>query len=915
MTLFYGGVTTNRHENGVGFLVHNSLIPWVKQFKAINDRICYIRINMNHRDMIIICAYAPTESGNKEVKDAFYEELEQVYDTIPSHCIKVLLGDMNAQVGKENTYKTTIGEHSLHDRSNDNGVRLINFAISKNMVVSSTRFPRKNIHKETWLSPGGRYSSQIDHVLIENKHKTIIKNVKSYRGADADTDHYLILIDFRVKMSMEWKKKQKILEKYEVDKLKNKETLQTYQETVTNLLGRREGFDTEQIEESWIAIKTSITESAEKVIQLTQRKKTKKWFNDNCKQVIRERNEARIKAIHTPTPENIRDFENKRREVNTLIRKEKRIAEKERLEDIENLKHNPREFFKRCKTFKNGFVPNIRMIEDNNGTLITKPENIAEEFRSYFEKILNRDSTTGIGEQDDTLYYTAEPEVPSPSLEEIQYAIQTLKNNKSPGDDKIAAELLKLGGQNLTKNLHDLIQQIWIKEKIPKEWNESLICPIFKKGNRNKVENYRGITLLNSGYKILSLIIFKRLQVYTDEIVGDYQSGFRKNKSTTDHIFVLRQVMERSYEYAKDLHMVFIDYKQAYDSIDREILWKILKNFGLPTKLINMIKLCNTNISSRVKVNNEISSPFTINSGLKQGDAMSPALFNMALESVIRKIPRTETLNPDEGNILLAYADDIVVIGNSQESIQSTVEELMKIGKYIGLTINSGKTKYMMLKRGGGDHNNLQVGNNIFEQVQEFKYLGSTLNNQNNMHGEINIRLDAANRCLYALSTLFKSKLLSRKTKEHLYISYIRPVLTYACATWATTKGDDEKLRLFERKILRKIYGPVFNNAEQKWEIRTNTQLHQLYKREDVVQFIKGTRIEWAGHVWRADGSVLKGALTYMIRGKRPRGRPRKRWKDSVKEVLEEIGGDWEQAYNREQWKELVLAAKSLNGS
>ncbi|XP_025208310.1 uncharacterized protein LOC112603784, partial [Melanaphis sacchari] len=442
MTLFYGGVTTNRHENGVGFLVHNSLIPWVKQFKAINDRICYIRINMNHRDMIIICAYAPTESGNKEVKDAFYEELEQVYDTIPSHCIKVLLGDMNAQVGKENTYKTTIGEHSLHDRSNDNGVRLINFAIRKNMVVSSTRFPRKNIHKETWLSPGGRYSSQIDHVLIENKHKTIIKNVKSYRGADADTDHYLILIDFR-----------------------------TYQETVTNLLGRREGFDTEQIEESWIAVKTSITESAEKVIQLTQRKKTKKWFNDNCKQVIRERNEARIKAIHTPTPENIRDFENKRREVNTLIRKEKRIAEKERLEDIENLKHNPREFFKRCKTFKNGFVPNIRMIEDNNGTLITKPENIAEEFRSYFEKILNRDSTTGIGEQDDTLYYTAEPEVPSPSLEEIQYAIQTLKNNKSPGDDKIAAELLKLGGQNLTKNLHDLIQQIWIKEKIPKEWN------------------------------------------------------------------------------------------------------------------------------------------------------------------------------------------------------------------------------------------------------------------------------------------------------------------------------------------------------------------------------------------------------------------------------------------------------------
>jgi len=139
--------------------------------------------------------------------------------------------------------------------------------------------------------------------------------------------------------------------------------------------------------------------------------------------------------------------------------------------------------------------------------------------------------------------------------------------------------------------------------------------------------------------------------------------------------------------------------------------------------------------------------------------------------------------------------------------------------------------------------------------------------------------------------------------------------LTYACATWATTRGDDEKLRLFERKVLRTIYGPVFNNTEQKWEIRTNAQLYQLYKREDVVQFTRGTRVEWAGHAWRADGRMLKEALTYMTRGKRPRGRPRKRWKDSVKELLEEIGVDWEQAYDKERWKEVVLTAKSLNGS
>jgi len=188
---------------------------------------------------------------------------------------------------------------------------------------------------------------------------------------------------------------------------------------------------------------------------------------------------------------------------------------------------------------------------------------------------------------------------------------------------------------------------------------------------------------------------------------------------------------------------------------------------------------------------------------------MSPVLFNMALDSVIRKISRSETLNLDKGNGLLAYADDIVVIGKSREGVQSTVEKLIKVGKDIGITINSGKTKYMVVKRGGGDHNNLHVGCNTFEQVQEFKYLGTTLNSQNNMHGKINIRLGAATRCLYALKTLFKSKSLSRKTKEHLYINYIRPVLTYACAMHGQRREVMMKNYVYLReKFLEKFTNP-----------------------------------------------------------------------------------------------------------
>ncbi|VVC43345.1 Reverse transcriptase domain [Cinara cedri] len=127
--------------------------------------------------------------------------------------------------------------------------------------------------------------------------------------------------------------------------------------------------------------------------------------------------------------------------------------------------------------------------------------------------------------------------------------------------------------------------------------------------------------------------------------------------------------------------------------------------------------------SNRVKVNNEIPSSFIINSGLKQSNAMSPVLFNMALTSIIKKLLQTETLNHEEGNFLLVYANDIVIIGKSQEGIQSTVKELIKIEKDIDQTNHSGKTKYRMVKQGGVIIITF-VRNNIFEQVHEFKYLG-----------------------------------------------------------------------------------------------------------------------------------------------------------------------------------------------
>ena len=127
-------------------------------------------------------------------KDSFYEELEQVFDNFHKYDMQILLGDFNAKVGRENIFKQTIGNESLRQDSNDNGVRIVNFATSKNLVVKSTVFPNRDIHKHTWTSPDGKTHNQIDNILIDRRRQSSILDVHSFRGADCDTDHYLAYI-------------------------------------------------------------------------------------------------------------------------------------------------------------------------------------------------------------------------------------------------------------------------------------------------------------------------------------------------------------------------------------------------------------------------------------------------------------------------------------------------------------------------------------------------------------------------------------------------------------------------------------------------------------------------------------------------------------------------------------------------
>jgi hypothetical protein len=177
--------------------------------------------------------------------------------------------------------------------------------------------------------------------------------------------------------------------------------------------------------------------------------------------------------------------------------------------------------------------------------------------------------------------------------------------------------LIKARGETLRSEIHRLIRCIWNKDELPQQWKESIIVPIYKKGDKTYCNKYRGINLLSNAYKILSNILLAMLTSYVTEVIGDHQCGFRRNRSTTDQIFYIREILEKKWEYNGTVHQLFIDFKKAYDSVKREVFYNVLFDFGIPKKLVRLIKMCLNETCSKVRVVKLLFDKFPIQNGLK----------------------------------------------------------------------------------------------------------------------------------------------------------------------------------------------------------------------------------------------------------------------------------------------------------
>jgi hypothetical protein len=511
------------------------------------------------------------------------------------------------------------------------------------------------------------------------------------------------------------------------------------------------------------------------------------------------------------------------------------------------------------------------------------------------------------------------------SLDELNRATKELRNGKSVGIDKIANEILKC--QEISDMLLGYFNICRIARSVPEEWHQSILVAIFKKGDPNVCGNYRGIALMCACAKLYNSLLRNRLSDQLDNVLRGNQNGFRKLRSTTQHVLAVRRLFEEIQRtQTGKIAAVFIDFSKAFDSVDWNYIENILRSaYCVPDELVDCIMSMYYGAKAAVRSNGQLSDFFELGVGVLQGDTLAPYLFDIVVDWIFRDaltdhenlgfklsdevVPQTsratrsasQTAKPAEYLCDLDYADDIILLSAQIEKLQTLVLRVEKSALKVGLKFNVAKTVVLLIGNWNSEEIVIKTSSGVaLERVDDFKYLGSWIVKS---LSDFNYRKALAWTAIRGLNRIWRSPRLHLKSKFKTFQSLIWSIYSHNGTTWTMDETLRKKFDSGYNRLLRYALNIRWN------ERKTNASIFAELQIKPASTQLQKQRLTFVGHCWRSPESApqpVSKLLFWRANGPYKRGRR----SNFVDLLLKETGRTEEELKqamsNRKEWALLV---------
>ena len=869
-------------EKGVGVIVNRKWTQGLQKFRSVNERICYIDINIMSRRFKFIAVYMPHGGCDDDDVDGTYVLLDDVVtQSRREQRTCILVGDFNAVVGrcKPGDDGDIIGDYGLGSR-NERGEWLLQWATSHRLAIASTQFLKEEANQ--WTHQNGTRRRQIDYCLISMEKLPMITDADACEDIAVGVDHRTVKITMGITSIRHStrKRRKKMRGWVPVDK----EDFQTKMDAKLKELVYDENMH-QSLEKKCQDIEQILLEIGKQCMKETDAPKDKE-----DKEKLRELIQKRRRALKEQDKNEVKVTSKAIQKEMKAIKRARRTAKITEVlteyKDLRRLQHIK----------SDGKVKCIGSMIDKNGVEKSEHEDVANVFADFFESLYEDVSF-------DRPAYPNLAEIPDVQVSELQEQLTRMKAKKAADDDGIVAELLKSSSEDMLRIIAKLFTAIMKPEsEIPEYWKKSTIRVLFKKGDCKMPDNYRPISIIPIVYKLFSKVLVGRMKKTLDDQQSPDQAGFRSDFSCDDNLFTITMVAEKCKEFNLPLWVAALDFRKAFDSIYHRSILEALSKQLVPDAYVDIIRRLYEGQRARVWCEC-FSREFEIKKGAKQGDPISSYLFNAVLEDVMRKVKvkwkkRGYGIEVDYGKneeslTNLRFADDILLTARSLPQIKQMLADVAEECESVGLALHPEKTKIQ--------HNDIGYGSRVRQakvkglEVEVLApddhtiYLGKALNLVDMHDVELKHRIRKAWSKFGLLKTELTDRLVPLRLRMRLFNAVINPTMLYSCSSWAMTENRTKSLRTTQARMLRCMSSSRRRVEEdgqlESWSTWIQRETHKAreymkkYKVDDWADVQDTRRRSWSKRLERMEEQRWsKKVLEWQPLGQRSQGRPRKRW-------------------------------------